>query len=112
MCTIALIFLIGVGGWLAVDGTRQRKFGLTGAGILLAVAAGVFFGLLDFWGEMLWFEAMGYGRRFWEAVWVRVLAGMAGALIGAAFVALLTFGVPPGRRLVRIAVVVISGLIS
>jgi zinc transporter ZupT len=112
MYTIALIVLVGMGVLLAVYGNRRRKFGLTGAGILLAIAAGVFFGLLDFWGEMLWFEAMGYGRRFWEAVWVQVLAGMAGALIGAAFVALLTVGVPPGRRLVRIAVVVIGGLIG
>jgi len=112
MYTIALIVLVGIGVLLAVYGARQRKFGLTGAGILLAIAVGVFFALLDFWGEMLWFEAMGYGRRFWEAVWVRVLAGMAGALIGAVFVFLLTFGVPPGRRLVRIAVVVISGLIG
>ena len=85
---------------------------LVGSGVWLAVAAGAFFALLDFWGEMLWFEAMGYGRRFWEAVWVQVLAGLAGAAVGAAFVYLLTIGVSRSRPLIRIAAVVISGLIG
>jgi uncharacterized membrane protein (UPF0182 family) len=112
MYTIALIVLVGLGVWLAVHGVRSRKFGLTAVGILLTVAAGLYFGLLDFWGEMLWFEAMGYGRRFWEALWVQILSGLAGAVFGAAFIYLLTTSVPRKRRLVRVAGAGLGALIG
>ena len=112
MYIIALIVLTGAGVWLAVFGTRRRRFEMTAAGILLAAASAVFFGLLDFWGEMLWFETMGYSRRFWEAVWVKILAGLAGALLGAAFVYLMTLGIPRSRRIIRIAGSALGGLIG
>jgi uncharacterized membrane protein (UPF0182 family) len=112
MYTIALIVLVGAGIWLAFYSIRHRKFALAGAGIVLAITAGAFFVLLNFWAEMLWFEAMGYGRRFWEAVWVQVLASLAGALFGAAFVYLLTIGASRARRIVRTAGVCLGGLIG
>jgi hypothetical protein len=48
-----------------------------------------FFALLDFWGEMFWFEAVGYERRFWTAVFARLIVGAAAGPIATILVALL-----------------------
>lgn len=112
MYTLILIVLVGGGIGLIVHGVRNRKRGSIAAGITLAAAASIFFGLLDFWAEMLWFEAMGYGRRFWEAFWVKAIAAGAGIGIGLAMVSLLTAGIPPQKRTIRIIAVALGGLIG
>jgi len=38
------------------------------AGVLAVLGTLLFFVLLSFWGEMLWFEAAGYAGRFWRMV--------------------------------------------
>jgi hypothetical protein len=112
MYTLVLIVLIGGGIGLIVYGIRQRKNAPLAAGIIMAGGASLFFSLLDFWGEMLWFEAMGYGRRFWEAVWVKAVAGITGAGLGLAAVYLLTAGVALEKRLVRFIAAVLGGVIG
>ncbi|MBW2426100.1 MAG: UPF0182 family protein, partial [Deltaproteobacteria bacterium] len=57
----------------------------------LMVAGGVFFFLLlSFWGEMLWFEAVGYADRFWRMVAARVGAVLVFAAIGGALARVLS----------------------
>jgi uncharacterized membrane protein (UPF0182 family) len=41
-------------------------------GTLTVAGSALFFFLLSFWGEMLWFEAVGYAGRFWRMVAARV----------------------------------------
>ena len=112
MYTLVLIVLVGSGIGLTVYGIRHRKSAALAAGIVIAAGAGVFFGLLDFWGEMLWFEAMGYGRRFWEAVWMKFAAAMTGAGFGVAFVYLLTAGAAQEKRRVRLIAAALGGVIG
>ena len=112
MYTFVLIVLVGGGIGLIVHGIRHRKNAALAAGIIVAGGGSLFFGLLDFWGEMLWFEAMGYGRRFWEAVWVKAAAGGTGAGFGLLLVYLLTAGIPPEKRAIRIVASVLGGLIG
>jgi uncharacterized membrane protein (UPF0182 family) len=63
-------------------------------GIAWITASLLFFVLLSFWGEMLWFDAVGYGSRFWTLIWARAGALAFGA--GSAFlgVHLLTASLP------------------
>ena len=111
MYTLVLIILIGGGIGLIIHGIRHRKNVPLVAGIIVAGGASIFFGLLDFWDEMLWFEAMGYGRRFWEAFWVKAAAGGAGIGFGSAMVYLLTAGIAK-KLTIRIVAAVLGGVIG
>ncbi len=83
MYSLALIVLLAAAGGLVVLGGRRRRRGLVAGGVVLGVAAGALFWLMGFWAEMLWFEALGQGGRFWrEIAWrVGTIAGSA-ALAG------------------------------
>ena len=65
MYTAIIVVLLALSGFLAFNGIKSRKNGRTAAGIILAAATIIFFWSLDFWAEMLWFENLGYGDRFW-----------------------------------------------
>jgi hypothetical protein len=110
MYTILMLALIGVGIWLAISGGLARRYIRTAAGIALAAGTAFFFWFMGFWGEMLWFEALGYSERFWEVLIVRVLAGAAGAFFAAGFTYLLTTGFSAEKRLVRYVAIALAGL--
>ncbi|MBW3629821.1 MAG: UPF0182 family protein, partial [Gemmatimonadetes bacterium] len=60
---------------------------LLGAAIAVTVAGG--FWLLDFYGEMLWYDSLGYGERFTE-VWTRqMVLVLGGSVLGG----LITWGI-------------------
>ena len=65
---------------------------MLGAVILLLTV--LFFGLLSFWGEMLWFEELGQSRRFWTVVFALGGSAALGALVGALGVWILTLPIP------------------
>lgn len=83
MYSVVLVLLVVTGIWLLVHGSVRRRFVLAAIGGVLAVGTGLLFGLMDFWGEMLWFSALGYGDRFWDVILAKVLAGAAGGAVGA-----------------------------
>lgn len=37
---------------------------------------------MDLWGEVLWFEQLGYAERFWTFLLTALTSGLGGALIG------------------------------
>ncbi len=85
---VALLgILLALAAWLAVGGVRDENRVRFLAGVALALATLAFFGSLTFWGELLWFQALGYGTRFWTAAGAEIGLAAAGALLGA----LLTF---------------------
>ena len=96
MYLLLLATWLAVGALLAVLGLRRRRRVVFWAGILVVVAGVGFFALLDFWGEMFWFEAVGQTQRFWTAVLARAFASGAAASF-AAFLLALLLG-PLGRR--------------
>jgi uncharacterized membrane protein (UPF0182 family) len=112
MYTIVMLVLIAAGIWLAVSGGRRRRFLRMSAGILLAAGTIFFFWFMGFWGDMLWFKALGYSQRFWEVLMARALAGTAGAAFSVGFVYVLTLGFSSGKRLVRYGVLVLAALVG
>ena len=74
MYWLLLLGLLGLGGWILRSGLERRSRARRAAGILAIAGTFLFFALLSFWGEMLWFEAAGYAGRFW-----RMVAAQAGA---------------------------------
>jgi uncharacterized membrane protein (UPF0182 family) len=100
-----MLGLIGLGIWMMFSAARHRRILMAIAGVVVAAGTAFFFWLMGFWGELLWFESLGYSERFWEVLIVRVLASGAGLLFSAGFVFLLTWGYSPQKHLVRYAAV-------
>lgn len=55
------LVLVGGGLWLIRDGIARSNRSSVIAGVGLILLAAGCFGLMSLWGEMLWFEALGYG---------------------------------------------------
>ncbi|MDY7108440.1 MAG: UPF0182 family protein [Planctomycetota bacterium] len=102
MYVLLLLAIIAVGLAIGAWGLIRRGWGRVATGCAIILAGILFFSLLGFWSEMLWFEALGYGGRFWTVVWTRVLLFVAGAAASAALVYLLTLPIPRDRRAARI----------
>jgi uncharacterized protein len=77
-----------------VTGLQTNRKWLSLGGRLLLVATLAFFALLSFWGEMLWFAALGYNDRFWTAILAFVSVAGVAALAGGIVVYLLTWFIP------------------
>ncbi|HSO18886.1 MAG TPA: UPF0182 family protein, partial [Desulfosarcina sp.] len=113
MYTFLMILLIGAGIWLTVLGGRTRRLWLAASGFFLAAGTAFFFWFMGFWGDLHWFETLGYSDRFWEVIIVRTLAGSIGGIVAAAIVWALTLGYTPSKRLLRygaVALALLTGL--
>ncbi len=111
MYSAILLTLLAISAALVAFGVRRRRYALAGAGVVLVLLTGAFFGLLSFWGEMLWFDALDFQGRFWTLVWVRLAAAAVAAALGALILAVLT-PVPRPWRIGRAGFAVLGGLIG
>ncbi|MCG6942376.1 MAG: UPF0182 family protein [Thiohalocapsa sp.] len=96
MYLLLFVVLVGAGVAIARVGYRNGRWRLLWGGIGLAIATGVLFALLDFWGEALWFSAVGYAGRFWAFIGWQGSTAVFGALFAAGVVVLVN---TPARRL-------------
>ncbi len=112
MYFLLLIGLLALGAFLAGTGVLRDRRRRTAAGCLVAVAAPLFFALLSFWGELLWFEAAGYGSTFWRRVAAMVVATVFGAAAGSGGVALTYRGLPGTVPWLRALAVIAGGLVG
>jgi uncharacterized membrane protein (UPF0182 family) len=98
-----LVLLVALGGAFIANGLQYRRAKTLFIGCFTLLLTGLFFGLLSFWGEMLWFEELGQGQRFWTAAFAQGGFAAAGALAGGVAVSLLTLPIPVRTSLWRIA---------
>jgi len=94
MYTVLLVILIGLGGLVGASGLSSGRRWLTVVGGLVLLGTAAFFGLMDFWAEMLWFDAVGYSARFWTVILGSIIAAVIGAVAGGVIVYLLTWPIP------------------
>ncbi len=94
MYTAIILVLIAAAAFFIIKGFRNgnKKKIITGA--FIALFTYLFFSSLNFWGEMLWFNALGYSDRFWVYQSALVGFGLAGALLGWLFMWILTAAIP------------------
>jgi len=90
MYTVIILLLIGISGLLVYKGAQKKQKGRILSGVVLGLFTVVFFWFMHFWGEMLWFEALGYNQRFWIVVLSQTAVAAAGILFGGLLVWLLT----------------------
>jgi hypothetical protein len=96
-----LMLLLAVGGALVFNGVQRHRPKTLSAGSFVLLLTGLFFGLLSFWGEMLWFEELGQSERFWTVVFAQGSFAAVGALAGALGVLILTLPIPVQTPLAR-----------
>ena len=97
-----LMLLLAVGGAVVFNGIQRHRPNTLSAGSFVLVLTGLFFGLLSFWGEMLWFEELDQSQRFWTVVFAQGGFAAIGALVGGLGVFILTFPIPFQTPLGRI----------
>lgn len=93
MYTVLWMILLGLALFLTVNGVVRQKKTWIGLGIVLGVFSVFFFWLMSFWGEMLWFDALGYTDRFWTVFIGKLGTASAGGIIGLAVMFLLTLAI-------------------
>jgi uncharacterized protein len=96
-----LLVLLGLSAFLFFTGSRKHQQIKKYSGITLALFTAAFFWFMDFWGEALWFENLGYGARFWTVFNSNALLAFAGALFGFLIVFLLTLAIPKNFRIIK-----------
>jgi hypothetical protein len=96
MYLLLFFILVGAGLALARAGYRNGQAPLLWGGAGLVVATGLLYAVMDFWGEVLWFGAVGFAGRLWTFVGWQGGTLLLGALLAAAAVALVN---TPARRL-------------
>lgn len=72
---------------------RKKRPSIVTGGLIIAVTA-LFFLFMSFWGEKLWFDAAGFGGRFWLEIITKSLMILAGGGIGVLLVHLMTRSIP------------------
>lgn len=82
MYLLLLLILTAPGVWAVYNGYRRQSPLLAGAGGAWILATLGLFSLLDLWGELLWFQALGYGSRFWRFLLAQCALLGIGALAG------------------------------
>ena len=112
MYTSALIALLVLAGLLIYKGFLAKKKVMLAGGILLAVSTPLFFWLMGFWAEMLWFRELGYEHRFWT-LWLT----QGGLFIGGMFLTglltfVLTMRINKSASSIRITATVIAALVG
>ena len=97
-----LVLLLALGGALVFNGVQRHRPKTLLVGSLILLLTGLFFGLLSFWGEMLWFEELGQSQRFWTVVFAQGGFAALGALVGGLGVFILTLPIPVQTPLARV----------
>ncbi|MGB3775392.1 MAG: UPF0182 family protein [Leeuwenhoekiella sp.] len=106
------IILIAFGGFIVFRGITQKSKVKVYLGIAIALFAWLLFWWMDFWGEKLWFDSVGYNNRFWTLYVAKLGFALAGAVIAATIIALLTFSVPKTNFYFRRGAIALGALIG
>ncbi|MBD3290205.1 UPF0182 family protein [candidate division KSB1 bacterium] len=116
MYNIIILILIGIAVAFIFNGVSKRRLRNIILGAVLALITIAFFSLMSFYGEMLWFNSIGYSNRFWTVILAKLLSFGAGAVLGWIIVFILTFSIPSEkkyiRRIARIAGALIGAIIT
>lgn len=106
------LILFGAGIFLTIRGFAKKRSPLIYSGVFILIFTILFIWLLDFTAEMLWFENLGYGQRFWMVELSQ--AGFAALffVIGSVYIYLLTFSATGRYMAPRLAAMAFGAVIG
>ncbi|HKJ43885.1 MAG TPA: UPF0182 family protein [Sunxiuqinia sp.] len=113
MYTLLFFLFIGLAGFVLYKGVKSKNIPLGITGLIIGLITFLASWFMDFWGEKLWFDQLGYNNRFWT-VWLTQVGLFVGAFIfGGLYVYLLTFSLK-GRwqRIIRYLATFLGALVG
>jgi uncharacterized membrane protein (UPF0182 family) len=102
MYTAIILVLAALTLYFIFTGIQKTKRIRIAIGIAIGVLSIIFFNVLDFWGDMLWFDALGYSDRFWVYTIAQSGFGLLGAVLSWLIMVVLTYGIQKERKYLRI----------
>ncbi|MFW5761956.1 MAG: hypothetical protein ACOCXH_13360, partial [Cyclobacteriaceae bacterium] len=112
MYTAIFIVLLGLGAILLIGGLRSRIKSRIVLGAFLVVFAPLFYGFMDFYGEMLWFQSVGYGQRFWIVELSQIAIAAVSFIIFGLIVLFILSTMPPNFAVAKYLAVGLSAFIA
>lgn len=112
MLTFITLLLLAIGIFLLARNLEKKNKNRLVGGAIGLLALILFFWFLDFWGEKLWFDSIGYNDRFWSLFLFQTGMVVAGALLSFGFAAGIIFFLPKQKKLLRFTVTTLAFLIG
>jgi uncharacterized protein len=100
MYNALLLLLLGIAIFLFTSGIKKRQKLKSLSGAVLGLLTVLFFWFMDFWGEALWYQNLGYGDRFWVINFANTGFAAAGAILGLIIIYLLTISISKNHKAV------------
>ncbi len=101
MYTAIILLLLAIAAFFFITGAQKKKPVKVFIGLAIGILTLVFFWFLGFWGEVLWFQHLGYGNRFWTVVFWNVILAVIAGVFSWAFCLLLTFSLDKKHKVLR-----------
>jgi len=90
MYTVIILILLFLGiRFIYLGAKKNKKPAIITGAVILALTA-LFFWFMSFWGEKLWYDALGFGQRFWIEIGTKAGLILVGALLSGLLVYLFT----------------------
>jgi uncharacterized protein len=100
MYTALLLVLLGAAFLLFTSGVNKKKKKNVIAGFIIGILTIFLFWFMGFWGDALWFQTVGYGKRFWTVFNSNIVLAIIFALLGLLFTYFLTLYFPRRRKVI------------
>ncbi len=110
MYTALIYLLAGLALFLFITGLKKGNKKRISFGVIIGIFTFLFFNFLDFYGDLIWFEALGYSRRFWIEISYYTGMALGCAIFGWLLVWLLTIAIPQNKKVTRIAARAVGAL--
>ncbi len=101
MYTLLLLVLLGLAVYLIMLGSKKNQKMKIYLGLSIAVLTLFFFWFMGFWGEVLWFENLGYGNRFWTFIYSNAEISIAAALFSFILLFLLMYPISKDHKIIH-----------
>ncbi len=112
MYTLLFIVLAGISIFFLYRGFQAEQNKKIWIGAILGTFTISLSGLMNFWGELLWFQAIGYGERFWIATLTQWSMALLILIFGTGITWLLSWKVGFQNRYIKGLGTAIGGLIG
>ncbi len=107
-----ILVLTAITFYFILTGIKNKNGKKTTTGVIIGVLTYLFFWSIDVWGEILWFEAVGYSKRYWFELSSNYGFGIAGALFSILILYLLTLFLPKDKKFVKIFSISFAAIIG
>ncbi|MEK6477125.1 UPF0182 family protein [Catalinimonas sp. 4WD22] len=112
MYTAIFIILAGLSFFFLYQGVRKEQKGKVWIGVIIGLFTASLSSMMNFWGELLWFQAVGFGERFWIATLTQWSMGLISLLFCGGMVWLLCWLVTYQNRYIKWLGVAIGAFIG